>query len=1342
MGFLSGVLEAVKNTQTYNVGRKTLQNLVSDEINKHLCSGHDGFTKLLPRLTKGIEKYNIEVRESNEKVKKPIEDLLSKVGDTFTRKVQNILPQENEGEVPEKVQAAEKQVNEMLDSEINFFAKTFNKTFEFRDNKLDKLDVKTAVRYMNSALEPRLTSALKAVNYEIKRLQKLSAMDRQALDETKKQISAALGKLKIDVDCKIEEHVKVFVVKVRQRVESIFADLKDIDKKLRQYVLDVAEWIAKTKEFIEGLRKNEVKKILNEAGGDFTSRKHNIEDERKKLLAWKDKLETYIPQLKEFTEQVDVKIKALAGEFKDISREADKNVKGIFEDMQKKVVSIKSGVLGDREGAGINGYWETLKPQIPELVEKVIGKEDGALGGSTNGLLDEIDDGIGKYSGKFKDEFETAIDKMVTEIVNEKTVGMYLTQYASADASSVKPTIIKQLQDVVKSAVSTATEKLQNATAENIADRFQAFASSIEEVLKHTKVSEAAQQITAEVNKTHTHRRSPYDQNLQRVVSIVLTAVQLAVKGAADSLSKFTTSSNIKKVNEAIPEVRSIKTQFDAAQAGVDMLMGSLKKQITNLDTYLTAATGRTSGGGQNHAHNLDSAIEKVRDTASELAANTIPVKLNDIAQQIEAHLNVLTHEITEAANVLNYKLETLIDTKIGKPKINKSADAETLQSIYDNLDKLQGPVAKAFKEAQQLLTFVQAAESQLPEVLKREMHQDIKKVEDKLMTLAGKQYVSSVKELLTAFAGKVKTELDQMPGKIEDDLNMGFKGFMNKLGIKFVSNVNAITTIQTTSSALPSPLNQASLELKNAFDAFVHALLEQIDFKSDIKKIKPVHDALDNLLSGLVTSQCYDHTFSDNLNAFRHAFEGFNPSKFGEPTTVLTQALKEGLKGLTKELGKAYVNRYSGLTYDETDAAKYAKAFLTLLCIVHEDLDTFSKQCKSNGAWYDKQCCAIENRQSNTFGQFMERCGFDVASSATSKDGELRHPSVSFTGKHIYQKVLEQQFTDAERIKHLQSCESNEHKKRNNFDLLDITQCLFHHAEKYNELCHIPTASSTKVPSSIYDMLIWFCSLPYSAVYPTLLRDTISDLLTDKSKQKPQAHEGLEFTVIDPASQSLAAYPNNIPYSEVVSALEHLCSKSHDVLTCIVGYGDAYTTYGSDYCNNSFGFKYPSSGEDCLQMITDLLRRLLHCLRYLHKQCGVTAKLNGWSDCRFGKNVKSAKWECKDHSTDKPNCQANDKATCQPTCQAKSPLQSYLTDCLYGHLPHQLTSVGCKSTCKSCPGSSPGMPCLTPLGFSAFSGSTRKGTDICEVLDAFFSNDYLSSLFTLAPRPPATLPE
>ncbi|CDR71551.1 hypothetical protein, conserved, partial [Babesia bigemina] len=260
--------------------------------------------------------------------------------------------------------------------------------------------------------------------------------------------------------------------------------------------------------------------------------------------------------------------------------------------------------------------------------------------------------------------------------------------------------------------------------------------------------------------------------------------------------------------------------------------------------------------------------------------------------------------------------------------------------------------------------------------------------------------------------------------------------------------------------------------------------------------------------------------------------------------------------------------------------------------------------------------------------------------------------------------------------------------------------------------------------------------------VHSSKLGPSILEQFDDPDEEETESD--VSFKVIDVAAESISlpAHPNNVIYNKVADALNDICAKSYDVLTRILGTGDAFTTYAVDYSNNSLKLYYPESGEDCLNMVLDILRRLFPALQFLYTQCHLSTKHGGWYDCQYGRDVGSTKWPCNEHTKASTKASTKEPTKESTKCSTNSPLQSYLSDCLTGCLPHDLSSIGCRSVCSTCAKSKPGMPCLTPLGFRGFSGSTRTGRDICEILRKFFSNAHLSALICLVPKPPSTLPE
>ncbi|CDR96100.1 hypothetical protein BBBOND_0300050 [Babesia bigemina] len=584
----------------------------------------------------------------------------------------------------------------------------------------------------------------------------------------------------------------------------------------------------------------------------------------------------------------------------------------------------------------------------------------------------------------------------------------------------------------------------------------------------------------------------------------------------------------------------------------------------------------------------------------------------------------------------------------------------------------------------------------------------------------ARSSYHKKISKMLKYMKSSFETQIENIEKIIDKNLMSGVKGLLRNTKRYFDTN---------TEQLISQNISSLSINVNVFIARLMSYVVEQTKGHDISNQVKSLSLVCQNMLNELHNSQHFDYKFGTNINNINDRIDSLTPSTL-DPQALpdagrpVLRALREGMLGFVGELGKVYVNKYDGgegikkwvkqeggkdvLTPEGKNGAK---VFLTLLEMVNEDLGHLKNECERD--WGKFKIYEQDNESTNPLGSFLKRCGFKVAERDTSKDGELRLPLSGFSGDHITKLEL---FTS---IPH-----TNASKFLVNLDSL-IT-----HLNQYNQVGHLRHVKSPRNPCSIFEMLVWSYGLQHNGVYDELVKychkyDTSYD-------KKPDAEFKKRLT-------------DTVDYS-----LRALSDYSRNILTTILGTGDEYTTYAVDYSDNSLNLKYPASGEDCLHTLLDILRRLLPTLRFLNNQCKLKTKDNGWYECEYGMYTAPAKWPCTAHSSDKATSQPNTQPKCQPTCkvnsqancQPTSPLQSYLNDCLPGHLPHRLIDVGCKSECKTCSPSTSGMPCVTPLGFKAFSCSTRRGEDICAVLSKFFNVAKLSPLFCLAPKPPSTLPE
>ncbi|CDR71849.1 hypothetical protein, conserved [Babesia bigemina] len=752
-----------------------------------------------------------------------------------------------------------------------------------------------------------------------------------------------------------------------------------------------------------------------------------------------------------------------------------------------------------------------------------------------------------------------------------------------------------------------------------------------------------------------------------------------------------------------------------------------------------------------------------------DLAKNTLEHALELIDSQIEAAKSVpeFVKNLQGEAHELTTELRANLFDKINVIR-------QAVHNTSDVFDEVMKAVSDALSAAStNATTGVESLKSQLLAISNHAFDEVTRQVK----TVFAEQHKADMDALHKC----VETQLQAVKQIIDVDLRSGIKCLLKVMNDK--------STLESWGKSLPQPaprgeanrktLGKTAQELKQYVDNIQVNIQYQLVCHGkpidEMSKLSEIEKAFDKLLDYLKDDETtkharkylFDHQFTSLLSTLSSSLHLLSPSAFANPRhPELLDAVKKGLQGFVGEMGRVYVNGYDGgdkikrWTHKETgdveltaDGRNGAKVFVSILTILYESVMNLGEECKS--AEFQAIYTSKENNK-NVLGDFLSGCGYTVSKSYNSHEGHLRNEQ-DCSGTFIYRTLLNKEVNGSQNVEHVKTWKQ-EMKKENKFThprdaddtkitLLDMLDYLFEKLEKYNDVCHLSTLTATRQPCSVYEMLVWLSGLPHSPVHKPKLDLTVLQVIADINKHENDAadNEGdMEITVemgdspsvslATPKDTTVAAYPENVLYADIREAITHVCATAYDVLITIAGHGDAYTTYSGDYSNNSMRFYYPASGEDCLDMLLDILRRLLPTLQFLKTQCENSTSNNGWRSCKYGKEIKTAKWPCTEHSSDDSNT--------DPNCQPTSPLQSYLNDCLPGNIPHLLTSIGCKAKCDSCPTVKRGMPCLTPLGFRGFSGYTKTGRDLCHILTKFLGNEHVGGLFCLLPKPPKTLPE
>ncbi|CDR71568.1 hypothetical protein, conserved [Babesia bigemina] len=684
---------------------------------------------------------------------------------------------------------------------------------------------------------------------------------------------------------------------------------------------------------------------------------------------------------------------------------------------------------------------------------------------------------------------------------------------------------------------------------------------------------------------------------------------------------------------------------------------------------------------------------------------------------------------------------KTLKTTIIGYPVSGDLSGAPTtLEQIIYAADKLDGLIVSQANEA--MSTIISNVKTQVTE---RTEH---------IQKEAKRGYLTRIRKLFNEIEGKVGIEIRKLNDIITSDLKNGVKGFMNCIN----GNKNLLETLKNE-IYLPS----MSFNLNKFLTTLMHYIKTQVSgdsaLKSDVRSISLLsHTLLDDLYS----SKQFDDTFSQNLENLITKVTTFAPKQFQNTHhPELGDILKHGMTGFITELQKQYISRYSMETFKEvltttkdkkdtlTDyGRKCAKVCLSIVPIVTDSLNELKEKLDNeDGKWKQYKIYNSGESHHSLHRLFFTEHGYDTGLPVGSKHGELNHHSDC-----IGSRILDHLTTGNKSLINVKSAriagvglslDGDDAPTVEHVVEQGVIFDLFSYLGQYYKVGHLIHIDKPRTPCNVYEMLVWLSGLPHNR---------ICDKLEDAIKTycvKPENKKDKEFSDIlpiylklDNTSPTTAYYLHDI--------VQNVCTNAPTLLTTILGTGDENTTYTCDYSNNALKLRYPASGEDCLHTFLDILRRVWYVLRYLEGQCGHPSSIYGWRDCQYGKAVDHSNWQCEDHPRKQPKCQANCQpkcqAACQPNtqanCQPASPLMSYFNDCLPGHLPHRLESIGCKSECKTCSPKSKGQPCLTPLGFRAFSGSTKTGKVLCRILDQFLNSDDVSCLFALAQSPPATLAE
>ncbi|GBE63032.1 hypothetical protein, conserved [Babesia ovata] len=1400
MSFLHGVLESVKddeNVTTYDNNKLNNISTVIALLTKNIGSGRDGLSKSVDQVKGWLGKYEKVVKQKCEDVKTPLGiikiDMKNSISDTIfeQQKVKSLSTQHNEwkNKVALYLKHAEEayESKEKLDPELKKKLETpmklikqavegFQKTCENRDleslngtvgSELAKLrktveeNVRERINDLESSLKSKFRSEIKEPFGQVKSmLGQVNGKLEQWIEEAKLVVTKAIGHCDL-----ILERVKLrgpggVIFEKAQLLHDKGKTLVDAYKVAHERVSDLRKKVQESIAELETAMKRDLGRlqlqIINNMKAHVKLILTNVKTDVNKILNGEK------PQELKGLKGIGNGVVDYATEF---------TGKGRF---RNKVHQWIADILEDNKM--VKG---TLDKWIKENEKKL-----------NSGYQNAKDDGDQRA------QFNTKIAELFRDALNGEVID-------SVNFEDDKENNIKGNLDKVKEGIEEFVQMLGSQLNPDILDGDDGDGGNDSVV---TKIVQVITERGNEAQGVFKERPEDNGNKLTSAVILVLTALQSKASQAAEELETFAldarvgtnTESNQTSIAEELDKAHKTANDLHEELGKVTQPGGStatgkfadgIEKQISaEINRHIPASGeivvmtqySKKKGKGTDHKY-YELLSKDIPEAMSAFTTGTHggPIPSGDVQAEID-HIQRILNSITKELQAITKLVKNGTDSDKGtrtllkelQEGINTTAlyNADMgLTQVKENLKAIIGTEGKDDEKLTTLVGIIKKAD-QFHNEIGTEATEAIKDIRDLLQTEVKRVTVEIRNKAQEFYARTKRTELGilqaiilEQHGTISDviekDKTTGVKGLLRIIkgdmegqgASDEKSNLlddvkSAGTQTKDHGDKLIDISNKSQAYFEHIYRYVHYDMFQNFEPQSELagqysETIKSIHSALTTLLSHLREQKHFTHQVPGMLAELKTSVQALHSTNFGNPAYPVLDAFPKSLVRFVEQLERGYVNRYEGgdkitwekkgttatvytthVSYDTElteESQKGAKVFLSIMDIIS---DAFSKMdYKCNGDWSSKKLCEKVNGDENPLGAFLKRCGFEVAKNEASKDGELHHESV-WNGNKIHTDCLKA-VQDATNNEHLKACAS----KKADINVLNILSCLMTHLNQYNQVGHIATFAATRTPCSIFDMLCWLSGLPHNAVFEKFTAHC--------SSYDTKGDTDLRKRLLDAVAYS---FPNIGKYS-------------HNMLTTIVGTGNADTMYASDLANNSLKFKYPSSGEGCLSTLLDILRRLLPVCRFLYKQCGVRPSHFGWRDCQYGKNIPTAKWPCTDHPTGQANTEPKDQSTCQPTCQANSkpncqptsPLMSYLNDCLPGHLPHQLMSVGCMSVCSTCPSTSRnGIPCLTPLGFRAFSGSTKTGRDLCEIIKKFFTNVNLSSLFCLSPKPPVTLPE
>ncbi|CDR71392.1 hypothetical protein, conserved [Babesia bigemina] len=801
---------------------------------------------------------------------------------------------------------------------------------------------------------------------------------------------------------------------------------------------------------------------------------------------------------------------------------------------------------------------------------------------------------------------------------------------------------------------------------------------------------------------------------LQYAVKTVLYALYGMTQQFAAELRCFLATSSIKaNLESAISSAASIDQEFknggrNSHGEKIDDALLTVNEKVKKLGAVLDEATGslmhevkNIQSGVLTKLHDLQKDDNDEQDGTINKKRKAALNQMDQLKKEIDSKLNDILESINDADRYLDIHIEDAENSV-------QSAERNVNEAVTSAFEKVEQSVRSLFAQQHKadLEALHKCVETQLQavkEIIDVDSRSGIKCL---LKVMNNKSTLESWRESLPQPAPTGEAHRNKLANTAEK-----FK--------QYVDNIQVNVQYQLVCPGKPIDEMSKLSDIEKAFDKLLDYLTDDETTKHARKylydnEFTSLLTTLTSSLTSLSPSHFANPRHPELLDAVKKGLQGF----VGELERVYVNGYDGHKESINfDELVIDGSNNDKKLT---DDGRNLSKVFLTISEILVSDFEKLRTACNNN------QNAQINLDQGNRLGSLFYTRGYGVATGKSKQDGELQNKSV-MNGKKI-KEFCENTIHVRGGGEYNPATGKVEPIKGGITTLDRFFGYLYDVLTKYRTVCHIKHIGRPRTPTTINQMLHWVNGLPYTTVYNELTIQGFGELF---EKPEEEESVGGEIVLKTEDDDKLLAYPEDITAEKMRDTLTDVCRFTDRVLVCILGHGHAEGRYACDFSTNPDGLLYPSNASACLDMLVDILKRLYEQFYFLFIQCSREKDNVSWRDCWYGRHVGGSDWRCNEKQciNQMVNQSADQKAnqscgqTCDrhPSCGLKSPLQSFLEDGLPGFLPHSIKKPGCKLDCTV--SNHRGLPCKTPMGFGDISltaSRASRGERMMKLLDMF----------------------